>query len=59
MKTAVQILSESSMYWTFPLAQRLALVKEWRRDRDTALYRSRVVNWLRTGQWPVVLAATS
>lgn len=32
MKTAVQILSESPVNWTFPLVQRLALVKEWSQE---------------------------
>jgi len=49
MKEAVAILSESPVYWAFPLAERLALVKEWRQERDTNLYRSRVINWLKTG----------
>jgi hypothetical protein len=53
MKAAVQILSESPMYWAFPLAQRLALVKEWRRERDAAAFRFQVSVWLRTGRLPV------
>jgi len=50
MKAAVAILSESPVYWTFPLATRLALVREWRQDRDVTLFRSMVINWLRTGK---------
>jgi hypothetical protein len=51
MREAVAILSESPVYWAFPPAQRLALVKEWRRDRDVTLFRSRVINWLKTGKF--------
>jgi len=53
MKNAVQILSVSPMYWPLPLAQRLALVKEWRRERDAKVFRARVIDWLCTGQLPV------
>lgn len=52
MKEAVQVLSESPMYWAFTLAQRIALVKEWRRERDLAGYRFQVIAWLRTGRLP-------
>jgi hypothetical protein len=51
MRTAVAILSESPLYWTFSLAERLAMVKEWRQERDVTLSRSRVINWLRTGNF--------
>ena len=53
MREAVAIMSESPVYWAFPLAQRLALVREWRRDRDVTPFRSMVINWLRTGQLAV------
>jgi hypothetical protein len=49
MKAAVAVLSASPLYWAFPLAERLALVKEWRRDRDVTPFRSKVINWLKTG----------
>jgi hypothetical protein len=58
MKIAVQILSESPVYWAFPLAQRLALVKQWHQERDVAAFRARVIDWLRTGRLPVFQTQT-